>query len=82
MTVQGLSGPDDRSVALAGLRMDRPTPARMYDYFLGGKDNFQVDRDAADQLDEAAGGGTTFTVAWENRRFLQRAVALPRRGRD
>jgi SAM-dependent methyltransferase len=47
----------------------------MYDYFLGGKDNFQVDRDAADQLDEAAGRGTTFTVAWENRRFLQRAVA-------
>jgi O-methyltransferase involved in polyketide biosynthesis len=47
----------------------------MYDYFLGGKDNFQVDRDAADQLDEAAGRGTTSVVAWENRRFLQRAVA-------
>jgi SAM-dependent methyltransferase len=75
MTVQGSSEPDGRSIALAGLRMDRPTPARMYDYFLGGKDNFQVDRDAADQLDEAAGRGTTFTVAWENRRFLQRAVA-------
>jgi SAM-dependent methyltransferase len=32
-------------------------------------------RDAADQLDEVAGPGTTFTAAWENRRFLQRAVA-------
>jgi hypothetical protein len=39
------------------------------------KDNFQVDRDAADQLDRAAGRGTTSIVAWENRRFLQRAVA-------
>jgi S-adenosyl methyltransferase len=75
MTVQGSSKPADRNVVLAGLRMDRPTPARMYDYFLGGKDNFQVDRDAADQLDEAAGRGTTFAAACENRRFLQRAVA-------
>jgi hypothetical protein len=74
MGVQGASEPDKRAIALADLRLDRPTPARMYDYFLGGKDNFQVDRDAADQLDEAAGRGTTFTVAWENRRFLQRAV--------
>jgi SAM-dependent methyltransferase len=73
--MRGSSEPDDRNVALADLRMDRPTPARMYDYFLGGKDNFQVDRDAADQLAKAAGRGTTFTVAWENRRFLQRAVA-------
>ena len=75
MTVQGSSKPADRNVVLAGLRMDRPTPARMYDYFLGGKDNFRVDRDAADELDEAVGRGTTMTVAWENRRFLQRAVA-------
>ena len=75
MTVRGSSEPDDRDIALANLRLDRPTPARMYDYFLGGKDNFQVDRDAADLLDEVAGRGTTSTVAWENRRFLQRAVA-------
>jgi hypothetical protein len=74
MTVRGSSETDDRSVALADLRLDRPSPARMYDYFLGGKDNFQVDRDAADQLDQVAGRGTTSTVAWENRRFLQRAV--------
>src|ERR1700727_1647880 len=75
MIVQGSSKPADRNVVLAGLRMDRPTPARMYDYFLGGKDNFQVDRDAADQLDGAAGRGTTFAAACETRRFLQRAVA-------
>src|ERR1700722_3927679 len=75
MTVQRPSEPDDRNAVLAELWMDRPSPARMYDYFLGGKDNFQVDRDAADQLDKAAGPGTTSTVAWENRHFLQRAVA-------
>src|SRR5271170_5381398 len=75
MTVRESSETDDRDIALADLRMDRPSSARMYNYFLGGKDNFQVDREAADQLDEVAGQGTTFTVAWENRRFLQRAVA-------
>jgi hypothetical protein len=26
-----------------------PNPARMYDYYLGGKDNFRVDRDAAEK---------------------------------
>ena len=75
MSVRGSREPDGRDIALAHLRMDRPSPARMYDYFLGGKDNFQVDREAADELDEVAGRGTTSTVAWENRRFLQRAVA-------
>jgi len=29
------------------LRPDRPHPARVYDYWLGGKDNFAADRDAA-----------------------------------
>jgi SAM-dependent methyltransferase len=75
MSVRGSREQDGRDIALADLRMDRPSPARMYDYFLGGKDNFQVDREAADELDEVAGRGTTFAVAWENRRFLQRAVA-------
>ena len=26
-----------------------PNPARMYDYYLGGKDNFRIDRDAAEK---------------------------------
>jgi hypothetical protein len=29
------------------LRTDRPHPARVYDYLLGGKDNFAADREAA-----------------------------------
>ena len=28
---------------------DRPNVARMYDYYLGGKDNFPVDREAAER---------------------------------
>ena len=27
----------------------RPHPARMYDFYLGGKDNYPVDREAAQQ---------------------------------
>ena len=27
----------------------RPHPARMYDYYLGGRDNYEVDREAADR---------------------------------
>ncbi|UGQ12643.1 SAM-dependent methyltransferase [Yinghuangia sp. ASG 101] len=55
-----------------GLDTSRPTPARMYDYFLGGKDNFPVDRAAAERVKEAT--PDTYEIVWENRYFLQRAV--------
>ncbi|KJS57945.1 methyltransferase, partial [Streptomyces rubellomurinus] len=32
------------------IRQDVPHSARMYDYFLGGKDNFAVDREAAERV--------------------------------
>jgi SAM-dependent methyltransferase len=54
------------------MRLDRPTPARMYDYFLGGKDNFAVDREAAERVKQAI--PNTYEIVWENRFFLQRAV--------
>jgi S-adenosyl methyltransferase len=54
------------------LRTDRPTPARMYDYYLGGKDNFAVDREAAEQVLSAA--PEVRVLARENRAFLGRAV--------
>jgi hypothetical protein len=54
------------------LRTDRPTPARMYDYYLGGKDNFAVDREAAEQVLKAA--PEVRILARENRAFLGRAV--------
>jgi hypothetical protein len=47
-------------------------PARRYDYWLGGRDNFQADRDSGDAV--AAAFPTIRTAAVENRRFLRRAV--------
>lgn len=32
-------GPDDQEGAPVNLHVDRPHPARIYDYLLGGKDN-------------------------------------------
>jgi hypothetical protein len=46
--------------------------ARMNDYFLGGKDNFAADREAADRL--LAMAPEIKDMAVENRRFLGRAV--------
>jgi hypothetical protein len=50
----------------------RPHPARMYDYYLGGKNNFAADRDMAAKVLSAAPDTRTF--ARENRAFLGRAV--------
>jgi hypothetical protein len=50
----------------------KPSVARMYDYFLGGKDNFQVDRDAVGRVIQAM--PESRQVALENRAFLRRAV--------
>jgi len=44
----------------------------MYDHFLGGKDNFAVDREAAERVKQAI--PNTYEIVWENRLFLQRAV--------
>jgi hypothetical protein len=49
-----------------------PSPARMYDYWLGGKDNFPADREAARQVMDAY--PDVRRLARANRRFLTRAV--------
>jgi hypothetical protein len=49
-----------------------PNPARIYDYFLGGKDNFPADREVADQL--LAIAPVAREVVEDNRAFLRRAV--------
>jgi hypothetical protein len=46
--------------------------ARIYDYLLGGKDNFEVDREAAENLIEAF--PHLVVMARNNRAFLHRAV--------
>jgi S-adenosyl methyltransferase len=49
-----------------------PNPARMYDYYLGGKDNFRVDREAADKAVAAA--PVIPVLARANRAFLVDSV--------
>jgi S-adenosyl methyltransferase len=54
------------------LRTDRPHVARMYDYYLGGKDNFAADRAAVEAVEKAM--PDVRQLAQENRAFLRRAV--------
>ena len=63
-------GAVDESVP--NLHTDRPHPARVYDYLLGGKDNFAADRDAAQRGLEA--NPHSRIPPRENRAFLQRVV--------
>lgn len=66
-------GADERRLAeITGeLDLARPNAARMYDYYLGGAQNFQVDRDAAKQA-LASVPARVFALA--NRAFLSRVV--------
>lgn len=50
----------------------KPSVARLYDYLLGGKDNFAVDRAAAEQVVAAIPNARE--AAQENRAFMRRAV--------
>ncbi len=54
------------------LHTDRPHPARVYDYLLGGKDNFEADRAAAEEGIRA--NPASRVPPRENRAFLRRAV--------
>jgi hypothetical protein len=50
-----------------------PTIARVYDYWLGGKDNFAVDRELAERFVQA--DPMVIDGVRSNRAFLRRAVA-------
>jgi hypothetical protein len=56
----------------AGVDATRPSPARMYDYMLGGTHNFQVDRDATEEF--RAQLPDLEDAAWANRGFHGRAA--------
>jgi hypothetical protein len=56
----------------SNLQSDRPHPARVYDYLLGGKDNFAADRAAAQRGLEA--NPHSRIPPRENRAFLRRVV--------
>ena len=49
-----------------------PSIARVYDYLLGGKDNFAADREMGDRL--VAVFPPAADIVPENRQFLSRAV--------
>ena len=56
----------------AGIDVTVPSVARMYDYLLGGKDNFAADREAAAKL--VALVPDAQKIARDNREFLVRSV--------
>jgi hypothetical protein len=61
-----------KELSLRGLKADEPNVARMYDFMLGGKDNFEVDRAAVEALSRAWPHGPA--VCRQNRAFLGRVV--------
>jgi SAM-dependent methyltransferase len=63
---------DEMDQVPPGVDASRPSPARMYDRYLGGTANFQADRDAVDRILELV--PEIRDAAWANRGFLQRAV--------
>jgi O-methyltransferase involved in polyketide biosynthesis len=72
VAVEGV-GPHSGGTALKPeLDTTRPSIARVYDYWLGGKDNFAADREMADEMERCYPG--TRQMAVSNRQFLVRAV--------
>ncbi|MEU6914524.1 SAM-dependent methyltransferase [Streptomyces olindensis] len=62
------------SQAARDIDTSRPHSARMYDYYLGGKDHFDVDKQAAERVAEAY--PAIFVCARENRAFMHRATRV------
>ena len=56
----------------AGIDPTRPSPARMYDYMLGGTHNFEADREATEQFRLQM--PDLYDAAWANRGFHGRAA--------
>jgi hypothetical protein len=61
-----------RDTAIPGVDMTKPSIARTYDYLLGGKDNFAVDRTLGDRFIKDLPGSRA--IAFDNRGALIRAV--------
>ncbi|MFF4607034.1 SAM-dependent methyltransferase [Streptomyces sp. NPDC001339] len=65
-------GPEHSGFSAEQIDTSRPHPARMYDYYLGGRDNYEVDRAAAERVIEVH--PQVRLSARANRAFLRRAV--------
>jgi hypothetical protein len=61
-------------MTLEDLHLDRPHSARVYDFFLGGKNNYTPDRQAAAHLLTVYPG--IIVLARENRSFMHRATRM------
>jgi hypothetical protein len=62
----------EHGFASSEIDTSKPHPARLYDFYLGGKDNYAADRAAAKQVLRVA--PEVRVMARENRAFLRRAV--------
>jgi hypothetical protein len=62
----------EAEIAIRDIDTSRPHPARMYDYYIGGKNHFAADRRTADKALAKWPAGRTGLR--ENRKFLGRAV--------
>lgn len=62
----------DAPLVPAGVDPNVPSPARLYDYYLGGTNNYEVDRVAGEEL--RANYPEITQAAWANRGFHQRAA--------
>lgn len=58
--------------AIAGIDLSKPSIARAYDYMLGGKDNYAVDRALVDHIVSELPGSSA--LALDNRAVLIRAI--------
>jgi S-adenosyl methyltransferase len=63
---------NDSDLALSRVDVRKAYPARRYDYWLGGKDNFAADRRSGDEVEVVFPTIRLSTI--ENRRFLRRAA--------
>jgi hypothetical protein len=72
--VQAVTGNSPESERRSPPRLDTGTahPARVWNYLLGGKDNFAADREMCDVLLQICPG--IIQIAREQRRFLVRSV--------
>ncbi|WP_225725512.1 MULTISPECIES: SAM-dependent methyltransferase [unclassified Nocardia] len=57
-----------------GVDSSKPNAARIYNYLLGGKDNYEIDQLVAHRM--LANAPDTRTMAWFSRQFLLKAVQL------
>jgi diguanylate cyclase (GGDEF)-like protein len=64
--------PTEPETAPPGVNINVPHSARIYDYWLGGKDNFAVDRAVGDAMMQAIPGMRA--MAAENRKFVHRVA--------